>query len=331
MAKRVQPRASQKPPPKRRRTDDELDERDGRSTRPSRGRKPFKKAAERPAKKPEGRAGSWGSVARRGASSGGSAAPVIRGRLDDAAPSKAADAFRAARGEDVREVASDAVRRGSAPERTRAKRPKVDAARLADELKPVVGANTAPKLASRLADAGRAFQAERYQDAKRILGPLADRAPASAAVRELYGLTMYRLGKWVDAIRELEAFRSLTGSTEQHPVLADAYRALGRYDDVEALWQELREVSPSAELVAEGRIVHAGALADRGLVREAIADIEPAVRKVRRPRGHHLRLLYVLADLYERAGDLPRARTLFERVVAAEPDFADADARRRAL
>ena len=114
-------------------------------------------------------------------------------------------------------------------------------------------------------------------------------------------------------------------------MLADCYRALGRYDAVEALWHELREASPSAELVAEGRIVYAGSLADRGLVREAIAEIEPAVRKVRSPQEHHLRLLYVLADLYERAGDQPRARSLFDRVVAADPGFADAAARRRAL
>jgi hypothetical protein len=326
---------------------DELAERDGRSTRPTGSGGRFRGREERPATKPEGRAGSWGGVARRGAGSGGSAAPVVRGRLDPEAPSRAAEAFRAAtdaaedvrvRRDDssVRGAAAGAVRRGTAPEPARARpsRPKpakVDTAGLADELGPVVGPNTAPRLAAKLADAGRAFQAERYNDAKRILAPMADRAPASAAVRELYGLTLYRLGKWVDAIRELEAFRSLSGATDQHPVLSDCYRALGRYDEVEALWRELREVSPSAELVAEGRIVHAGALADRGLVREAIADIEPAVKRLRKPQDHHLRLLYVLADLYERAGDLPRARSLFERLVAADPEFADAAARRRAL
>jgi tetratricopeptide (TPR) repeat protein len=276
--------------------------------------------------KPEGRAGAWGGVARRGAGSGGSAAPVVRGRLAGAPPSRAADAFRAAGfepvdDEPVRRAASGAVRRGTKP----------PPAELTASLGRVVGPSTAPKLAARLAEAARAFQAERFADARRILAPLADRAPASDAVRELYGLTLYKLGKWREAVRELEAFRGITGSTDQHPVLADCYRALGRYDEVEALWRELREVSPSAELVAEGRIVHAGALADRGRIQEAIADIEPAVRKTRRPRGHHLRLLYVLADLYERAGDLPRARSLFERVVAAEPDFADADARLRAL
>lgn len=194
-----------------------------------------------------------------------------------------------------------------------------------------MGPSTAPRLAERLSDAGRAYEAERYGDARRMLVPLAERAPASAAVRELLGLTNYRMGRWGEAVRELEAFRSLTASTEQHPVLADCYRALGRYHEVESLWHELREVSPSAELVAEGRIVWAGSLADRGLVREAIAVIEPAVRRVRAPKEHHLRLLYVLADLYERAGDHPKARSLFDRLVAIEPGFADAGERRRAL
>jgi tetratricopeptide (TPR) repeat protein len=233
----------------------------------------------------------------------------------------------------VRGAAKGAVRRGSAPERAKARPrpPEPDTTGLAEELGPVVGKATAPRLAERLADAGRAYSAERYLDARRILTPLAGKAPASAAVRELLGLTNYRLGRWGEAVRELEAFRSLSGSTEQHPVLADSYRALGRYDAVEALWHELREVSPSAELVAEGRIVWAGSLADRGLVREAIAVVEPAVRKVRSPQDHHLRLLYVLADLFERAGDRPHARALFDRLVSADPGFADAAERRRAL
>ena len=43
-------------------------------------------------------------------------------------------------------------------------------------------------------------------------------------VRELFGLTLYRLRKWDAAVVELEAFRELAGSPEQDPVLADAYR-----------------------------------------------------------------------------------------------------------
>jgi tetratricopeptide (TPR) repeat protein len=150
-------------------------------------------------------------------------------------------------------------------------------------------------------------------------------------VRELYGLTLYRLGRWAQAKRELEAFRTQTNSTEQHPVLADCARALGHYAEVEELWEELREASPSAELVAEGRIVAAGALADQGRLDDAITLLEAAAKPTKKPKLHHLRMAYALADLYERAGDLPHARELFGRVAASDADFVDVQARVRAL
>ena len=109
---------------------------------------------------------------------------------------------------------------------------------------------------------------------------------------------------------------SLTGSVEQHPVLMDCDRAQGAGAKVEELWEELAAASPSAALVTEGRIVAAGALADRGRLRRR----HRAARRRERARAatpeHHLRLWYALADLDERAGDLPRARALFERVRA---------------
>jgi len=42
---------------------------------------------------------------------------------------------------------------------------------------------------------------------------------------------------------------------------------------------------------------------------------------------HHLRQWYALADLYDRAGDPPRARRLFERVRTESPGFADVNDR----
>jgi tetratricopeptide (TPR) repeat protein len=186
-------------------------------------------------------------------------------------------------------------------------------------------------LGARLAEATKAYERDRFVDARKILKPLADRAPGSPAVRELYGLTLYRMGNWKLAINELEAFRRLTGSTEQHPVLADCYRALKRYHEVEALWDELKESSPSAELVAEGRIVAAGAFADQGEYDRAIRLLEAGIRNPKRLKPHHVRVLYVLADVVERAGDVPRARQLFRRVADADPEFADVQARLRAL
>ena len=187
------------------------------------------------------------------------------------------------------------------------------------------------KLASRLADATYAFERERYQDARRILRALADEVPTAAAVRELYGLVLYRTGQWAAAAKQLEAYRDLSGSYDQHPVLADCYRALHRYEDAEAVWEELREASPSGDLVAEGRIVAAGSRADQGDLAGAITLLERSIRKVQRPQDRHLRQWYALADLYERAGELPRARDLFTRVADVDPDAFDVRQRLRGL
>jgi tetratricopeptide (TPR) repeat protein len=120
-------------------------------------------------------------------------------------------------------------------------------------------------------------------------------------------------------------------STEQHPVLADCYRALGRHAQVEELWEELRAASPSADLVAEGRIVMAGSLADQRRLSDAIALLERAKLPTKRPQEHHLRVAYALADLYERAGDAPKARQLFMVVATTDADFADVRSRLKAL
>ncbi|MGH9215814.1 MAG: tetratricopeptide repeat protein, partial [Acidimicrobiales bacterium] len=201
-----------------------------------------------------------------------------------------------------------------------------------DDLRNSVPPGRLPRLEARLRDAGESFRRERFDEARRILRPLAKQAPRAASVRELYGLSLYRLGRWTQAALELEAYRALTGSTEQDPVLADCYRALGRYAEVEELWDELRAASPRAELVAEGRIVAAGALADQGRLDEATRLLAASLsRPTRKPRLHHLRMAYALADLYERAGDLPRARELFARIAASDADFVDVDARLRAL
>lgn len=197
-------------------------------------------------------------------------------------------------------------------------------AEAADELRAALGATRGPRANERLRDASHAFERERFEEARKLLKPLAEQAPQATSVRELLGLTYYRLGRWADAARELEAFRDATGSAEQHPVLADAYRGLGRHRQVEELWDELRESSLSADLVAEGRIVMAGSLADRKQLRQAVALLEQKHPAVKRPKVHHLRQAYALADLYERAGDATRARELFAWVAANEPEFADA-------
>jgi tetratricopeptide (TPR) repeat protein len=223
------------------------------------------------------------------------------------------------------------VARGAAAAR-RERRPKDELpAEVADELGRAVGPGRAARLQRRLREAAKAYRAERWRDARRILGPLAEQAPGSVSVRELHGLTLYRMGRWREAVRELGAVEALTGSVDQHPVLADCHRALGHHGRVEELWDELRRGGAPVELLTEGRIVTASARADRGELREAIALLEDGPVGVRNPQEHHLRLWYALAALYERAGDVPRARELFRRICLADVGFADAAERHDAL
>ncbi len=176
-------------------------------------------------------------------------------------------------------------------------------------------------------EASKAYERERFGDAMKIVRPLLDDAPDVPSVRELAGLCLYRQEKWAEAIRHLERFTELTASVEQNPVLADCHRALRHYDTVRELWDELAASSPSAELVTEGRIVMAGSLADQGKLDEAIKLLERSPIRTKHARSHHVRLWYALADLYERAGELPRARELFSRVLEADPRLGDVSER----
>lgn len=218
--------------------------------------------------------------------------------------------------------------KGARAQRSTTERVKVDA----PELVALVGAQRADRLEGRLSEAATAFSGERFGESRQLLAPIVREVPELAEGRELYGLTLYRLGRWKDAARELDAFVQLSGgSTEQHPVLADCRRALRQYREVDRLWEELRESSPSGALVTEGRIVAAGSLADRGDLGAAIRLLSKGFRFPKRPMDHHLRRAYALADLYERSADVPQARTLFAQVARAEPGFLDAAERAAAL
>jgi thioredoxin-like negative regulator of GroEL len=216
-------------------------------------------------------------------------------------------------------------------ERRPRRKPKELPALVSSELASGVQSSKLRRIQDRLTDAAGAYERDRYRDAARMLKPLAEQAPGVAAVRELYGLTLYRLGRWDSAIKEFEAFRAISGSYDQHPALADSYRAKKRWRAVDELWEELRRASPSPELVAEGRIVTAGSLADRGRTADAIALLEAVRAEVKRPKSHHLRTWYALADLYERAGEVPRARELFRRVLAHDADLYDTAERLAAI
>jgi tetratricopeptide (TPR) repeat protein len=186
-----------------------------------------------------------------------------------------------------------------------------------------LGGARGPRLYEQLVKAVDALDADHEKEALRLLRALRRALPQSATVREQMGVALYRSGRFAEAAEELEAYVALCGAVDQHPALMDCYRALRDYDRVQALWNELGQVAAAPEVIAEARIVLAGSLADRGRLREAIAMLSRRGGDVRNVREHHLRLWYALADLEERAGNLPGARSLFERISRTDPGFAD--------
>jgi tetratricopeptide (TPR) repeat protein len=180
-------------------------------------------------------------------------------------------------------------------------------------------------------EAAGAYAAEDYARAIKLGDQSKHMALRAASVRELLGLAYYRAGRWQEAARELSAFRRITGTTEQNPVLADCYRAMGKPQRALELCNEIDPRRVSEEVFFEGQIVGAAALAEMGRLDEAIERLEGLELRPKVAEPHHLRAWYVLADLLERRAKFTQAREWFEAVGAADPDMTDAPERVRKL
>lgn len=200
--------------------------------------------------------------------------------------------------------------------------------RCGKRIRSIVGEVNSRRVIERVALALDAFEKGRYAESRRIIVPVTRECEGVEFIHEIAGLSLYRSGSWRDAAEHLEIARKQSGgSTLNHPMLADCYRALKRYDKVEELWKELKDASPDAAIVAEGRIVAAGALADKGDLQGAVRTMEQVRKDPSKVREHHLREWYVLADLYDRSGDVIKAREWFTKVARADKGFADVETR----
>ena len=195
---------------------------------------------------------------------------------------------------------------------------------LRDEVPRGLSAFRTEALRKELTDAIHAYEADRYRDAKRHLDAAMRFANSSPSITELLGLTHYRLGNWRAAIGYLETASGATGSLDQGPVMADCYRALGRHDRVKEIYEQVGEVSPSPEVMAEARIVYAGSLSDQKDYAGAIKLLS-RFEKIERtkPRLIDLRQWYMLGDLYEKVGEIEHARRLFALVAKEDPSLYD--------
>ncbi len=140
----------------------------------------------------------------------------------------------------------------------------------------------------------------------------------ATAIRELLGLTAYRLDKWDEALRELRAFRRLAGDTSHMPIEMDALRALRRPDDVHKTWELYSELGGSPATDAEARVVYGSFLIDEGQPRSAWNIVKPK-RLTKDADEFERRRWYVAARAAALVGDLETARK-----IATALDEADA-------
>lgn len=339
--------------------DGRRDSRDGRSDNRSkdsrggprgnssnRGGYQGRKRDDRPKKPTRAESSGWGSVAQHGAAGATIGQRMFEQEAEERFSPEERRKFQerqarrdliTARNEGLREQARQAIDRGGLPDidkpnggdrvtierHTLPGRPPRPM-HVEREMSRIAGKEKGPRGWRLLKRAAKEYENEQYKDSRKTVLPLIEAYPNIPDLHELHGLSLYRLGRWEEAIEALETFRHLSGTPEQNPVLMDCHRALGNWADVDELWAELGELSPSAELVTEGRIVMAGSQADRGFIDSGIRTLEKGWKIPKEPMDHHLRRAYALADLLERDGKLPKSRKLFAWVADKDPSFGDA-------
>ena len=202
---------------------------------------------------------------------------------------------------------------------------------MAREVRQAVGDRRYDYVSRQLSRALVAYDAERYREALAVLAPVLEDLWLITDVRVLAGRLEYRAQHWKAAAEHLEFSRASDRSDMTNmPVLIDCYRALKRYELVDQLWAEMKELSPHPAVMAEGRISAAMSYADRG-------DVQTAIRimthggEPRQVQSHHLMEWYVLGDLYDRAGDAVTAKKFFIRVAKHDTKYVDVEARLASL
>ncbi|WP_298209581.1 hypothetical protein [Ferrimicrobium sp.] len=212
---------------------------------------------------------------------------------------------------------------GEAPSRTRIREDGEVASKIRPQRESMRGKSRSA-MQQLLARATEAYERDRFEETLRITRRIDSMDPDEPEVLELMGLSLYRLARYDAALRVLRKVHKSTDNFDQVPVLMDCARALGRTSELDRWWLRLREASPAKEVIVEGRIVYAGALADQGKLSEAITLMEQGLAKERRATAlTSIRQRYLLAQLFERAGDASGAREIYLQLFKEDKNLYD--------
>jgi predicted Zn-dependent protease len=181
-----------------------------------------------------------------------------------------------------------------------------------------------------LQSSARAFASSKYGRALSAAEEAKELSPRDPTIRELIGLSAYRMGRWEQALRELRTFRRLTGDPSHLPVEMDVLRALERPEDVESAWKMMRDMRSDRETQDEARVVYGSFLLDQGENHKAWQITSPRNLSAE-PRESELRVWYVAARASARLGDLPTAHQLLDAIRGTDPGFPGLDELERAV
>lgn len=168
-----------------------------------------------------------------------------------------------------------------------------------------------------------ALDRDQPAEAQRQAGEAKRLAPRSGAVREVLGLACYRGERYRDGLRELQAYRRMTGRDDQNHVIADCHRALGAPQKAVPLVRDALRARISPETKAEAVVVGGAALADMKRYDEAVALLRGFRTDADTARPYDLRVWYVLGDVLERAGRPGEAEREFRRILRHDAEAFD--------
>jgi tetratricopeptide (TPR) repeat protein len=200
-----------------------------------------------------------------------------------------------------------------------------------DELRRVAKPGSADDAIGRLERATALLERGDAPGAVREAQKAKQAAPRSGSVREVIGMAHYAQERFGEALRELQAYRRLSGRADQNHLIADCLRARGRGERIMPLVEEALRARIPNEVKAEAAVVGASALADQGRYEEGLAVLRRAKTDKDVGRGYVLRLWYVAGDILERAGRREEAAREFRKVTRHDAGAFDAAERLAAL